>query len=93
MITLTKEDGPADLDGVTHLEIGASWDPTVGSSGGIIGKLRQKAGTDLDLIAIAMQGRTRYGSRGSTPRTRWATARWCTAGTTRPARARATTRR
>ena len=56
MITLTKEDGPADLDGVTHLEIGASWDPTVGSSGGIIGKLRQKAGTDLDLIAIAMQG-------------------------------------
>ena len=56
MITLTKEDGPADLDGVTHLEIGASWDPTVGSSGGFIGKLRQKAGTDLDLIAIAMQG-------------------------------------
>ncbi|KQV12665.1 TerD family protein [Kitasatospora sp. Root107] len=56
MITLTKEDGPADLDGVTHLSIGASWDPTVGSSGGLIGKLRQKAGTDLDLIAIAMQG-------------------------------------
>ncbi|MCX4979106.1 MULTISPECIES: TerD family protein [unclassified Streptomyces] len=56
MITLTKEDGPADLDGVTHLTIGASWDPTVGSSGGIIGKIRQKVGTDLDLIAIAMQG-------------------------------------
>ncbi len=56
MITLTKEDGPADLDGVTHLSIGASWDPTAGSSGGLMGKLRQKAGTDLDLIAIAMQG-------------------------------------
>lgn len=56
MITLTKEDGPADLDGVTHLSIGASWDPTVGSSGGLMGKLRQKTGTDLDLIAIAMQG-------------------------------------
>ncbi|PSM42615.1 stress protein [Streptomyces dioscori] len=56
MITLTKEDGPADLDGVTHLSIGVSWDPTVGASGGLIGKLRQKTGTDLDLIAIAMQG-------------------------------------
>ncbi|WP_406110400.1 TerD family protein [Kitasatospora purpeofusca] len=56
MITLTKEDGPADLDGVTHLSIGASWDPTTGSSGGLMGKLRQKVGTDLDLIAVAMQG-------------------------------------
>lgn len=56
MITLTKEDGPADLDGVTHLSIGVSWDPTAGSSGGLIGKLRRNVGTDLDLIAIAMQG-------------------------------------
>ncbi|WP_405393000.1 TerD family protein [Streptomyces sp. NBC_01102] len=56
MITLKKEDGPADLGGVTHLSIGVSWDPTVGSSGGLLGKLRQKAGTDLDLIAVAMQG-------------------------------------
>ncbi|MGW1076679.1 TerD family protein [Streptomyces sp. NPDC002537] len=56
MITLTKEDGPADLDGVTHLSIGVSWDPTAGSSGGLMGKLRRKAGTDLDLIAVAMQG-------------------------------------
>ncbi|ALM37897.1 TerD family protein [Streptomyces sp. FR-008] len=55
MITLQKEDGPADLDGVTHLSIGVSWDATVGASGGILGKIRQKAGTDLDLIAIAMQ--------------------------------------
>ncbi|MGW7527940.1 TerD family protein [Streptomyces sp. NPDC054783] len=56
MITLTKEDGPADLDGVTHLSIGVSWDPTGGASGGVMGVLRRKAGTDLDLIAIAMQG-------------------------------------
>jgi hypothetical protein len=56
MLTLTKEDGPADLDGVTHLSIGVSWDPTAGTSGGVLGVLRRKAGTDLDLIAIAMQG-------------------------------------
>ena len=56
MITLTKEDGPADLDGVTHLSIGVSWDPTAGSSAGMLGKLRRKTGTDLDLIAIALQG-------------------------------------
>ncbi|WP_328551453.1 MULTISPECIES: TerD family protein [unclassified Streptomyces] len=56
MITLTKEDGPADLDGVTHLSIGVSWDPTAGSSGGVMGKLRLKSGTDLDLIAVAMHG-------------------------------------
>jgi stress response protein SCP2 len=56
MIMLTKEDGPADLDGVTHMSIGVSWDPTAGASGGVLGKLRRKAGTDLDLIAIAMQG-------------------------------------
>lgn len=56
MITLTKEDGPADLDGVTHLSIGVSWDPTGGASGGVMGMLRRKAGTDLDLIAVAMQG-------------------------------------
>lgn len=56
MITLKKEDGPADLGGVTRLSIGVSWDPTVGSSGGLMGKLRQKTGTDLDLIAIAMAG-------------------------------------
>ncbi|MCX4851704.1 TerD family protein [Streptomyces sp. NBC_00893] len=55
MITLKKEDGPADLDGVTHLSIGVSWDPTAGSSGGMMGMLRRKSGTDLDLIAVAMQ--------------------------------------
>ncbi|WP_042402679.1 TerD family protein [Streptacidiphilus carbonis] len=56
MITLTKEDGPADLTGVTHLSIGASWDASSGSSGGLAGIVRRKVGVDLDLIAIAMQG-------------------------------------
>jgi stress response protein SCP2 len=56
MITLSKEDGPADLAGVTHMSIGVSWDPTSGSSGGIMGKLMRTVGTDLDLIAIAMSG-------------------------------------
>ncbi|MGK5637131.1 TerD family protein [Streptomyces sp. URMC 126] len=56
MITLTKEDGPADLDGVTHLSIGVSWDPSSGSAGGLMGKFKRKQGTDLDLIAVAMQG-------------------------------------
>ncbi|MBZ4320460.1 TerD family protein [Streptomyces huiliensis] len=56
MITLTKEDGPADLDGVTHLSIGVSWDPTAGTAGGLMGKFKRKQGTDLDLIAVAMQG-------------------------------------
>ncbi|MFR9725952.1 TerD family protein [Streptomyces sp. MS19] len=56
MITLTKDDEPADLDGITHMSIGVSWDPTAGSSGGVLGKVRRKMGTDLDLIAIALQG-------------------------------------
>ncbi|WP_340559677.1 TerD family protein [Streptomyces sp. GSL17-111] len=56
MMTLTKEDGPADMTGVTHLSLGVSWDFTAGSSGGVLGKLRRKTGTDLDLIAIAMHG-------------------------------------
>ncbi|MFI0718083.1 TerD family protein [Streptomyces sp. NPDC021224] len=56
MITLKKDDEPADLGGVTHLSIGVSWDPSTGSSGGLMGKIRQKSGTDLDLIAIAMAG-------------------------------------
>jgi stress response protein SCP2 len=55
-ITLSKDDGAADLDGVTHMAIGVSWDTTAGSSGGVAGFLRNKVGTDLDLIAIAMQG-------------------------------------
>jgi stress response protein SCP2 len=56
LITLRKEDGPADLDGVTHMAVGASWDTTGGADGGLLGWAKRKRGTDLDLIAVLMQG-------------------------------------
>ncbi|MFQ6327190.1 MULTISPECIES: TerD family protein [unclassified Nocardia] len=56
MITLKKEDGAADLNGITKLTVGVSWDPSAGTSGGAMGLLRRKRGVDLDLIAILMQG-------------------------------------
>lgn len=56
MLTLRKEDGPADLAGVTNMAVGASWDTTGGSDGGIVGWAKRKRGTDLDLLAILMQG-------------------------------------
>lgn len=57
MLTLTKETGPADMTGITRLEIGVSWDTTGGGHSGIVGKFFRKAGTDLDLIAVLMNGR------------------------------------
>ena len=56
MITLRKEDGPADLAGVAKMGVGVSWDPTSGSSGGVLGWAKRQKGTDLDLIAILMSG-------------------------------------
>jgi tellurium resistance protein TerZ len=56
MITLKKEDGAADLSGITKLTVGVSWDPSSDTSGGPVGLLRRKRGVDLDLIAILMQG-------------------------------------
>ncbi|MFR9749680.1 TerD family protein [Nocardia sp. 004] len=56
MITLRKEDGAADLAGITELQVGVSWDPSSGTSGGALGWARRKRGVDLDLIAILMQG-------------------------------------
>ena len=56
MITLRKEDGPADLAGVAKMGVGVSWDPTSGSSGGLLGWAKRQKGTDLDLIAVLMSG-------------------------------------
>ena len=56
MITLRKEDGPADLAGISNLSVGVSWDPSAGTSGGLLGMARRKKGVDLDLIAICAQG-------------------------------------
>jgi tellurium resistance protein TerZ len=55
-VTLAKGDDPAELDGITAMGVGASWDPTSGTSGGLMGFARRKRGVDLDLIAILMQG-------------------------------------
>ncbi|WP_278263048.1 TerD family protein [Nocardia sp. AG03] len=56
MITLKKEDGAADLAGITKMSVGVSWDPSAGSSGGLLGIARRKRGVDLDLIAVLLQG-------------------------------------
>lgn len=58
MITLTKEKGPADLSDILKLEIGVSWDTTGGGYSGIVGRFLRKAGTDLDLIAVLLNGNT-----------------------------------
>lgn len=55
-IVLTKDMGAADLNGITHLKIGAAWDTSTGGSGRILGALKERIGTDLDAVAIAMQG-------------------------------------
>ncbi len=55
MITLGKNDGPAELTGITQMAVGVSWDPSAGSSGGLMGRLKRKVGVDLDLIAVIMQ--------------------------------------
>jgi tellurium resistance protein TerZ len=55
-VMLTKDMGAADLAGVTHMAIGAAWDTSTGGSGRLFGKLKEMRGTDLDAIAILMQG-------------------------------------
>lgn len=56
MLTLTKNDGAADLAGVTKMAIGASWDTSGAGSGGLVGWAKRQRGTDLDAVAILMQG-------------------------------------
>lgn len=47
---------PATLVGVTSLRFGAYWETTGGTRSGWLGKLGEKAGLDIDLVAILMQG-------------------------------------
>lgn len=54
MLTLSKSDGAAQLDGMTKLEVGVSWDTTGGGNPGVFGRLMRSIGTDLDLIAIVV---------------------------------------
>ena len=56
MLTLKKEDGAAEMAGIETLELGASWDTSGGGHSGLLGKLSRKIGTDLDLIAVLMNG-------------------------------------
>ena len=56
MITLTKGDEPADLGGVTRLDVGISWDKSDQQAKGLMGRIKRKQGVDLDLIAILVQG-------------------------------------
>jgi tellurium resistance protein TerZ len=56
MLALTKEHGAADLSAMTGMAVGASWDPTQGSSGGVLGWAKRKRGVDLDLLAVVFQG-------------------------------------
>lgn len=53
-ITLSKADGAVPMDGLEKLAIGASWDTTAGMSGGLLGKIKRKIGTDLDALAILL---------------------------------------
>jgi len=55
-MSLSKADGAADLPGVTGLHIGLSWDTSTGGAGAFLGKIREMKGTNLDLLAYAMQG-------------------------------------
>lgn len=56
MLTLKKTDGPADLTGITKLELGISWDTSSAGHSGLLGRLSRKVGTDLDLVAVLMNG-------------------------------------
>ena len=53
--TLTKGE-TAGLAGLKRLVIGIGWDKSTQQRGALLGRLNQKRGVDLDLVAIAMQG-------------------------------------
>lgn len=54
--SLTKDDDAADLDGVSKLIVGISWDKSNQQSKGLMGRAKKQMGMDLDLVAVIMQG-------------------------------------
>lgn len=53
---ITPADGWNDLTGVEIVEMGLGWDKSTGGSGGLLGKLKRKVGSDLDGIATFYNG-------------------------------------
>lgn len=51
-ITLKKSDGANPLDGITHMGVGVSWDPSGRGKRGLLGRVFREVGEDLDLIAV-----------------------------------------
>lgn len=51
MLTLKKSDGAADMAGIQKLEVGISWDTSKNGLPGFLGRISQKLGTNLDLVA------------------------------------------
>ncbi|MFJ8054921.1 TerD family protein [Streptomyces sp. NPDC096142] len=54
MLNLTK-DQPDTLTGVTVLQIGVAWKTSGGGQKGLMGRFRRAIGTDLDLVAVALE--------------------------------------
>jgi stress response protein SCP2 len=54
IITLSKDE-TADLDGITDLVVGASWDDGTGMQGRIGSFINRKRGCDLDLMGVFFQ--------------------------------------
>lgn len=55
-LILTKENAglhdPAEMDGMTRMQVGVSWDTSSRGRSGLLGKISQKIGADLDLLAV-----------------------------------------
>ncbi|AVP41392.1 hypothetical protein SEA_YARA_58 [Streptomyces phage Yara] len=50
---LTPADGENDMDNVEVIEMGVGWDKSTGGSGGLLGWVNRKVGSDLDGVAVA----------------------------------------
>lgn len=53
-LQLTKNAGLEDLGTVTKLRVGLAWDTSGGGRKGLLGAMKRRIGTDLDLAAVAL---------------------------------------